>query len=201
MVQTPVQPPTATLGRLPDKYQIFGDRSWTQFEHLRKGYEGCNGLRLSFWNGVIEVLVPGQDQEIFSHIIGWFVTTFLGLKGIEFVATGSADQEKPKIAFLQPDQSYCLGSRKAIPDLSIEVVFSSGGLNKLAKYRALGVLEVWFWEDGTLKLYHLRADGYEKIEQSELAGLVDLDLDLLKRCIILGETDMSSAMRIFMEAI
>jgi hypothetical protein len=81
------------------------------------------------------------------------------------------------------------------------VVFSSSGPNKLTKYRALGVPEVWFWEDGTLALYHLRADGYEKIQQSELAGLADLDLDLLKRCIILGETDRSGAMRTFMQAI
>jgi Uma2 family endonuclease len=210
MVQTPVQTlAVPTLGRSVDQHQVFGDRTWAQFEHLKQGYEGCNGLRLSFFDGVIEVLVPGQDHEIFSHIIGWFLTTFLGLKGIEFVATGSADQEKPKIAFLQPDQSYCIGSRKVIPDLSIElcsryaneVVFSSGGPNKLTKYRALGVPEVWFWEDGTLALYHLRADGYEKIKQSELAGLADLDLDLLKRCIILGETDMSGAMRTFMQAI
>ncbi|MEM6520792.1 MAG: hypothetical protein AAF892_18895 [Cyanobacteria bacterium P01_D01_bin.71] len=40
----------------------------------------------------------------------------------------------------------------------IEVVVTSGGIDKLEGYRRLAVTEVWFWEDGVLKLYHLKAD-------------------------------------------
>jgi Uma2 family endonuclease len=93
------------------------------------------------------------------------------------------------------DQS--IGSIKPIPDLSIEVVFSSGGMSKLARYYAIGVTEVWFWEDGVLSLYHRRSTGYEAISRSELAGLNDLDLEVLKRHILIGETDTGEAVRSF----
>ncbi|HTL89402.1 MAG TPA: Uma2 family endonuclease, partial [Leptolyngbya sp.] len=43
----------------------------------------------------------------------------------------------------------------------MEVVFTSGNEGKLTRYQALGVPEVWFWEDGVLKLYHLRETGYQ----------------------------------------
>lgn len=106
-------------------------------------------------------------------------------------------QEKAGVASAQADESYCIGELKPIPDLAIEVVFTSGGVNKLARYQALGVPEAWFWQDGTLALYHLRPDGYEPIARSELAGLVELDLDALKRCILIGETDAGEAIRQF----
>ena len=40
------------------------------------------------------------------------------------------------------------------------------------------VPEVWFWEDGLLKLYHLQDGSYEPIERSQLPELSELDLDL-----------------------
>ncbi len=90
-----------------------------------------------------------------------------------------------------------IGSVKPIPDLSIEVVFTSGGISKLERYKVLGVPEVQFWEDGLLKLYHLEDDSYEPIERSLLPGLSELDLDLLRRCILMAETDAGEAIRAF----
>jgi Uma2 family endonuclease len=45
-------------------------------------------------------------------------------------------------AALEADESYCFGEVKAIPDLSIEVIFTSGSAAKLRLYQALGVPEV-----------------------------------------------------------
>ena len=61
---------------------------------------------------------------------------------------------------------------------------TSGSPIKLQKYPLMGVPEVWFWEDGTLELYHLREEDYERIASSEM--LPELDLSLLKRCILFG---------------
>lgn len=69
------------------------------------------------------------------------------------------DQEKAEEAFGQADQSYYFGQSKPIPDLSIEMVFTSDGIDKLARYQVLGVPEVWFWEDGVFSLYRLRDGG------------------------------------------
>jgi Uma2 family endonuclease len=99
------------------------------------------------------------------------------------------------------DESYCIESAKPIPDLSIEVIFTSGSLRQLERYKALDVPEAWFWEDGVLKLYHLQADNSEPIDRSQLPGLNDLDLDLLRRCISMAETDTGEAIRAFRQGL
>jgi Uma2 family endonuclease len=177
--------------------RIVHHGTWEQFKFIQKGFEGSPGVRLSYYNRTIEILMPGQDHETFARVIAYLVTTFLVEQGIFFKPTGAMTQEKEGVVSAQADESYCIGSVKSIPDLSIEVVFTSGGTSKLERYKALGVPEVWFWEDGLLKLYHLRDGSYELITRSLLPGLGELDLDLLRRCILMAETDAGEAIRAF----
>lgn len=188
---------TQLLRQLTDQC-ITLSGTWEQFKLIQKGFEANPAARLSYYEGRIEILMPGEDHELFSRILFSLVMLFLVRKGIPFKPTGAKTQEKEQEASAQADESFCIGESKAIPDLSIEVIFSSGK-NKLPKYQALGVPEVWFWEDGVLKLYHLRQQGYELIERSELPGLDQLDLDLLRRCILMAETDFSEAIRVFQQ--
>lgn len=60
------------------------------------------------------------------------------------------------------------------PDLAIEVIWTSGGIDKREIYRALGVREVWFWRQGQLTAYALRPSGYEEIAGSEVLPGIDL---------------------------
>lgn len=175
--------------------------TWEQFKLIQKGFDGSPGVRLFYYDGAIEILMPGREHEIFASIIGYLVTTFLTEKGIFFQPTRSMTQEKEGVVSVQADESYCIGSVKLIPDLSIEVVFTSGGISKLERYQALGVPEVWFWEDGLLRLYHLSGDRYQQIAQSQLPGLNELELDLLTRCILIAETDAGEAIRTFRRGI
>jgi len=181
--------------------RVVLDGTWEQFKLIEKAAADSPGVKLSFFAGTIEILMPGFQHEQFSEIIGYLVTTFLLMRGIRFYPSGSMTQEKAGEVSTQADKSFCLGEAKAIPDLSIEIVYTSGGPSKLPKYQALGVPEVWFWEDGTLRLYRLRDKGYEEILQSKLSGLKALDLELLKRCILLGETDLAEAVRVFQQGI
>jgi Uma2 family endonuclease len=190
MVQTPVKLPT-------ESRICYSGLDWKQFELIRQGFGDSPGVRLAYYAGTIEIFMPGQDHELFSRMIGTFLNIFLATRGILFFPVGSADQVLKGVAFNQPDESYCIGSRKPIPDLSIEIIFTSGSTQKLQRYQVLGVSEVWFWEDGTLQLFHLTPTGYAKIDRSQLEGLQDLDIDLLKRCIMQAETDPGEAMRLF----
>ena len=177
--------------------RIVHDGTWEQFKFIQKGFDGSPGVRLFYYDGIIEILMPGREHEIFASIIGYLITTFLTEKGIFFQPTRSMTQEKEGVASAQADESYCIGSVKPIPDLSIEVVFSSGGISKLERYQALGVPEVWFWEDGLLKLYHLTDGSYFPIERSLLPGLSELDLDWFTHCVLMAETDAGEAIRAF----
>ena len=171
--------------------------TWEHFKLIQKGCEQSPGARLTYFDGTIEILMPGQLHETFSQIITWLLTYFLAAKRVPFFPTGAMTQEKEDSVSAQADGSYCFEKLKPIPDLAIEVVFTSGNLSKLARYQALGVSEVWFWEDGVLSLYRLRDTGYERIDRSELPGLADLDLDLLNRCVLMAETDTVQALQTF----
>jgi Uma2 family endonuclease len=174
---------------------VKGD--WAKFKLIQQGCAESPGIRVFYFDGTIEIVMPSRSHEVFSGAFHLLLSLYLAHLDIECLATGSADQEVEGTAAAQPDQSYCIDGIKPIPDLSIEVVFSSGGINKLARYRAIGVPEVWFWEDGVLALYHLRPRGYEQIERSELAGLKDLDLSVFKRCLLVGETSTTNAIKEF----
>ena len=175
--------------------------TWEQFKLIQKAVEDSPRVKLSFFAGAIEIFMPGFQHENFSEIVGYLVTTFLLMRCVKFYPSGSMTQEKTGEASTQADKSFCLGEVKSIPDLSIEIVYSSGGPRKLLKYLALGVPEVWFWEDGTLRLYHLRSDGYEEVFRSELSGLETLDIELLKGCILMGETNFGEAVQVFQQGI
>ena len=79
------------------------------------------------------------------------------------------------------DKSYELGANRKHPDLVIEVVVGSGGINKLEAYKRLQIPEVWFWMNDELLFYSLGNDGHEAVSKSPL--LPSLDVGLLMRCI------------------
>ncbi|MBW4441129.1 MAG: Uma2 family endonuclease [Plectolyngbya sp. WJT66-NPBG17] len=187
---------TQLLTKTTDQ-RIVLQGNWERFKLIQQGFDATPGAKLSYYEGTIEIFMPGEDHATFAHVIGYLISTFLIDKGIAFKPTGDKTQEREGEASAQADQSYWVERPKSLPDLAIEVVFTSGNASKLAKYRALGVSEVWFWEDGILVLYRLRNGEYERIDRSELPGLEDLDLDRLKRCILIGETDLGEAVRTF----
>ena len=182
-----------TKTRATDQIFIQYDRTWEQFKHIQKGLEGSPGVRLAYHDGVVEIFMPGQPHEVFKKIIGFLLETFFFEKQINVVPTGSVTQEQEGEASIQADESYCFGTAKPIPDLSIEVVFTSGTVAKLRRYQVLGVPEVWFWQDGVLTLHRLHGDGYVQIKRSQIPELAELDLALLARCVLIGETNWLGA--------
>ena len=184
-----------------DQVTVYADRTWEQFKHIEKGLEGSPGVRLTFYEGVVEIFMPGQPHEIFKKIIASLLEVFFLHWRIRVVPTGSVTQEREGVASAQADESYCFGSAKPIPDLSIEVIFTSGSRTKLQRYQALGVPEVWFWEDGLFTLHRLGENGYTRIDSSQIPELVKLDVELLTQCVLAGETDWLEAVLLFKAAI
>ena len=179
-----------------DRCIVHHGRTWQQFKLIQEGFADSPGVRLFFYNGAIEILLPGREHEFFKTIIGYLLETFFFEQGIDFEPTGSMTQEAEEIASAQADESYCMGGYKPTPNLSVEVVFTSGDFSK-ARYKALRVPEVWFWEDGLFTLYHLHEGNYQRIYRSELLGLKDLNIDLLTRCVLMAQTSKSEAVKTF----
>jgi Uma2 family endonuclease len=179
---------TATTLANPRKKNplLFEGLTWREFKAVEQLLDRP-GYRLSFLDGVLEIVqVPSEAHETVKERIAALLEFFLLMAGFDFTPTGSMTLESETGQVKrEADKSYRLTTGRSRPDLAIEVVFTSGGLNKLEAYKRLKVAEVWFWEDGVLKVYCLRGEGdelyYEQMQKSEVVP--GIDLDLLLRCI------------------
>ncbi|NMF85616.1 Uma2 family endonuclease [Nodosilinea sp. P-1105] len=175
----------------PEERRVLSRVSWPQYEALLADMGDSSAYRVHFLDGVLEILAPSRNHEIGKTLIGNLLELYFLETDTEFFPMGSTTLKKPEQkAGGEPDESYCIGTDKEFPDLAIEVIVTSGSINRLELYRRLGVREVWFWQKNRLSLYHQREEtpgqfaetaGYEPIQNSEV--LPDLDLELLTRCL------------------
>jgi Uma2 family endonuclease len=151
--------------------------SWSEFESLEAAFESFGGIKLAYLDGILEIMTVSPEHEETKGTLRALLEAYMRKRGIRFYIKGGPTLgSKEQGARKEPDESYNLQTKKAIPDLAIEVIFTSGGIDKLQLYKRLGIPEVWFWEDGVLSIYYLR-DEYEKVDRSEL--LPELDIALL----------------------
>jgi Uma2 family endonuclease len=96
----------------------------------------------------------------------------------------STTLKNPPLVGKEPDVSFAFGTKKSLPDLAIEVVYSSGGIADLEKYKYLGIKEVWIWQNEQIKFYKLVDSNYVEIQTSNC--LSKLSSDFLIRFINRG---------------
>lgn len=162
----------------PEERQIISGVSWEQYEALLEELGDSSLYRVTYLDGVLELMAPSRRHERNKSTIGSLLEAYCQEKRIRYFPLGSTTLRKQqKRGGTEPDESYCIGSDKEYPDIAIEVIETSGSINKLEVYQRLGVREVWFFQNKQFKLYALRESGYEQINRSEI--LPDLDLTLL----------------------
>lgn len=154
---------------------LLSNVTWETLEKLDADLAGT-GARLTYLNGWVEIMAPLSDaHEEPKNTLGQLLEIYMRHKNIRFYGRGSTTIGMKELAARkEPDESYCLGQRKSVPDLAVEIVVTSGGINILEIYRRIGVREVWFWEDGLISVYCLRLNGYELVNKSELLPELDL---------------------------
>ena len=166
------------------RFILPGYHSWEEFEAIEALMKNQPGLRITYLDGCVEFMTLGEQHELIKTTIGIFLALYFFEKGINFIPVGSATRRsEEKGASFEPDESYYLGERKQHPDLAVEVVITSGEIEKLEKYKRFKIKEVWFWEDNRLAIYRLRDDSYEQVSRSEF--LPALDIDLLVCCVMM----------------
>ena len=123
-----------------DRTLSFSGMTWADYEKFNVAE--YLGYRASFLDGVITIMSPSQNHEIIKDFIFLLVVTYCDAFDIDYYPTGSTTfKDQNKQVGKEPDTSFCFNSLKEVPDLAIEVVFSSGGTDDLTddlkKYQAL----------------------------------------------------------------
>lgn len=160
------------------QYTITGV-SWHAYETLLSDLDDdFPGWRVHYLDGTLEITMPGRQHEVFKDNIGRLLGVYFEETRTRFYGLGSTTFKiEAKRRGAEPAVSFCIDTDKDFPDIAIEVVQTSGGVNKLEIYQSLSIVEVWFWQDAHFAIYHLRDDIYERCDRSQF--LPDLDLNLL----------------------
>jgi hypothetical protein len=106
--------------------------------------------RIAYADGVLEIMSPSINHESVKSNIGCLVEIWMDRRGLEYRKLGSWTlKKKAERKGAEPDECYAIGDGledPAHPDLVIEVVWTRGGMDKLAIYAELAVPEVWYWK-------------------------------------------------------
>jgi Uma2 family endonuclease len=160
---------------------MHGD--WATYDALLEARGERTCPRIAYLDGVVQLMSPSREHEKIKSAVGDLVKHYCLERKIAYTGAGSWTLRKRlKKAGLEPDDCLIFGEspqRHEKPDLAIEVIWTSGGIQKLEIYRRLGVGEVWFWEKNRIAVYTLDDDQY--VERNGSVCLPELDLSLIAR--------------------
>ncbi len=152
--------------------------TWADYERLLEIRGEKSVPRIAYLEGELEIMSPSRSHEAIKSTIGCLVEVWCLERGIEFSTYGSwTIRNKQRRRGCEPDECYVFGrvDEPERPDLAIEVVWTSGGMNKLEIYRKLGVAEVWHWRRGRIEVSVLRGERYGPEPASRALPGIDLE--------------------------
>lgn len=156
----------------PGHRVMFHGVSWQEFELILDELGEHRAARLAYNNGTLEIRMPLPEHEVDKEIIGDMVKILLYELDLDRECFGSTTFKRQEMAQgVEPDQSFyiqnyarMIGRRRIDltvdppPDLAIEVDVTSK--TQLDAYEALGVPELWRYQDGRLQISVLRDGKY-----------------------------------------
>ncbi len=178
-----------------DQILIMNGVSWRVYEGLLESLQDSSEFRVAYLEGILKIMSPSRRHESEKKRIALLLEAYFMEMGVDFYPLGSTTFREQSVSRgIEPDECYCIDSEKAVPDIAIEVVVTSGatprhlralgnahqesgGVNSLEIYQGLKVPEVWFWQKDVFSLYSLQEDGYQEIKRSLF--LPELDFELL----------------------
>jgi Uma2 family endonuclease len=158
---------------------ILYNVTWEQYDSLGNLFlDQFPAWRMTYLEGTLQFMKTSAKHEQLKKIIARLVEAYAEERDLNLNGYGNTTfRKQAKQRGLEPDECYCLGELRDVPDIAIEVVITSGGIDKLEVYHGLAVPEVWFWQDNQFLVYSLQDSHYELVPRSDL--LPELDLTLL----------------------
>jgi Uma2 family endonuclease len=175
---TPLPPPIVKLAKAPDEQRMLvrGVR-WKDYVILREALD-TPGLRMTYYKGALEFMSPSRNHELWKKNIARLIEFYALERGIDLYGYGGTTfRREAEERGLEPDECYAVDRvmpEGDVPDIALEVIYTSPLLDKLEVYRGLGVREVWLFEKGTFSVFGLEGGRYVRLERSTLVPTLDL---------------------------
>lgn len=162
--------------------------------------------RMSYDNGVLEMMSPKREYENIGCLIGRMIETYSEVKNIEIISVASVTVKRSDLSkAFEADESYYVRNADRLlpkkeldfsidpaPDLVVEVEMTSSAINKMQLFAAMGVLEVWRHDGHRLQMAELVDGVYQPMPSSlQLPGLTAAQVDeVLSQRNTTGETKL-----------
>ncbi|MCL1468707.1 Uma2 family endonuclease [Argonema galeatum] len=166
------------LGVPPGHRVLFHDVNWQEFEAILEELGEKRPSRLAYINGTLEIRVPLPEHEKAKVIIGDLVKALLDECDRNWESLGSTTfKREDMLAGIEPDNCFYIQNHAQMigktrldltvdppPDLAIEVDVTSK--TQVSAYQALGVPEIWRYENGKIQIYLLQSGKYVELQTS-----------------------------------
>lgn len=170
------------------QHLVLSGVDWEFYEHVL-GKIGDRPIRVTYFDGTIEIMAPLSKHEVVKKAIARLVETMmldLDMSGIPFGST--TFREEAKGAGLEPDECYYLKNPATVmgmekfdpekfppPDLAIEVDITRRSVPRQPIYAALGVPELWRFDGQNLEVMVLGKKGYSRVHSSPAFPFLKMD--------------------------
>ncbi len=202
--------PANSVPRIPARV-VLHDVSWQTYESLLRDLEKQH-VFLTYDRGTLELMSPLPKHERAGRLLARLVQTFTEMRDIPLASFGMTTWRREGLARgLEADECFYIQREPLIrgredvsldrdppPDLAIEVDITRSSLEKQQIYAALGIPELWRFENEQLAIFVLQGNGeYQQVNQSlALPGLPPAQIDQFMRLrASMGETEWIRAFR------
>ncbi len=200
--------------RIPRKQRLILDNvSWKRYTQLLHIFSDRH-LRLTYDRGRLEIMTLSFEHEGVNQFLGRMVIVLTEEFVLDVEEGGSTTfRQIRRKKGLEPDNCYWIANASKIrgkkkidlrvdppPDLSLEIDITNSSMNRMRIYAALGVPEVWLYDENGLAFFRLSADGnYEPVVTSPTFSNVISPADLMSFLKMFGTTNTNEIIRQFRE--
>jgi Uma2 family endonuclease len=176
------------VSQLPEDTEvIFHGVTWEGYEELLAQVGEAAGLRISFNDGTLKVMSLSSEHEKYVRFIERLISTLSLRLRINIVSFGSATMRKQREnKGNEPDACFyvqtaaTIGNRIRLdfsidppPDVVLEVDIHHDSTDNDSIYAALGVPEIWRYDEWAMTIYHLEEGEYAPAETSRALPMLN----------------------------
>ncbi len=169
-----------------DERMVLGRVSWDTYERLLADDEGRRIPRMTFDQGVLELVTPSMPHDEDAVTVARLVEIVSTTLDIPIRSVGSTTFRRNDLERgFEADASFYIQSEARIrglrevdlsdhppPDLILEIEMSRSAINKLELFASMGIPEIWRYDGEHVTILVLVKDHYEASSSSLALSLL-----------------------------
>ena len=191
---------------------ILQNISWQTFESILAEMGDNRATRLAYDQGILEIMTPLMPHEHNKRLIEKLIDNLAEELNLNLKSTGSVTcKRQDLLRGVEPDSSFYIQNEPVMrqkqnldltqdppPDLVIEVDYTSSSVDRMPIYLALGIPEVWRYDEPVMQIYQLREGVYVSSDVSPTFGNLPITAEIprfLQESLSIGEIPMIRSFR------